>query len=77
MGNLVDIASRSSGGIEVALIWNREDESLVVFAYDATSEETLAIDVSGAEAVEVYEHPFAYAHRSARAAARRLVRVSD
>jgi hypothetical protein len=66
VGDLVDIATRNGGGIEVALIWNREEESLVVFAYDALTSEEVAIAVTGAEATEVYEHPFAYAHRSTR-----------
>jgi hypothetical protein len=64
MEDVVDIATRYGGGIEVALIWDRRDESLVVFAYDAMTQEEVTIPVSGDEAVEVYRHPFAYAHRS-------------
>ena len=64
MADLVDIATRSGGGIEVALIWNRKEESLLVFAYDAMTSEEVAIAVTGAEAAEVYQHPFAYSHRS-------------
>ena len=62
--NFVDIATRHGGGIEVALIWNREDESLVVFAFDAQTSEEVLIAVTGEEAADVYRHPFAYAHRS-------------
>ena len=64
MRNLVDLASRRGGGIEVALIWDREKETLVVFAYNQRTEEEIAIPVSGDEASEVYRHPFAYANRS-------------
>ena len=64
MRNLVDLASRRGGGIEVALIWDRRDSSLVVFARDDRTNEEVAIPVSGDEASEVYRHPFAYAHRS-------------
>jgi hypothetical protein len=64
MRNLVDLASRRGGGIEVALIWDRRDSSLVVFARDERTDEEVAIPVSGDEATEVYRHPFAYAHRS-------------
>jgi len=64
MGNLVDLASRRAGGIEVALIWNRKARTLVVFAHDDRTDEEVAIPVSGEEASEVYRHPFAYAHRS-------------
>ena len=67
MGDLVDIATRSAGGIEVALIWDRDDKTLVVFAHDFTTSEEVAITVSGEEAAEIYRHPFAYAHRSAAA----------
>jgi len=64
MADLVDIATRRGGAIEVALIWDREGENLVVFAYDALTSEEVAIPVSSVEAGEVYRHPFAYAHRS-------------
>jgi hypothetical protein len=64
MRNLVDLASRRAGGIEVALIWNRKEQTLVVFAHDDRTDEEVAIPVSGEEASEVYRHPFAYAHRS-------------
>ena len=64
MSELVDIATRHAAGIEVALIWNRRDGSLVVFAYDSTTQEEVVIPVTGAEAAEVYRHPFAYAGRA-------------
>ena len=69
--NLFDLASRRGGGIEVALIWDRRDSSLVVFARDERTDEEVAIPVSGDEATEVYRHPFAYAHRSLDDAPRR------
>ena len=64
VNDLVDIATRHAGGIEVALIWDRRDKTLVVFAYDALTEEEVVIPVTGDEAAEVYRHPFAYAHRT-------------
>lgn len=64
MRDLVDLASRRGGGIEVALIWDRSKQTLVVFAHDNRTDEEVAIPVSGDEATEVYRHPFAYAHRS-------------
>jgi hypothetical protein len=64
MRNLVDLASRRGGGIEVALIWDRDKHTLVVFAHDERTDEEVAIPVSGDEASEVYRHPFAYANRS-------------
>ncbi|HEY6068762.1 MAG TPA: hypothetical protein VIU81_08685 [Gaiellaceae bacterium] len=64
MRNLVDLATRRTGGIEVALIWNRREQSLVVFAHDDLTNEEVAIPVGKDEAVEVYRHPFAYRHRA-------------
>jgi hypothetical protein len=64
MRNLVDLATRRAGGIEVALIWNRREKTLVVFAHDDLTSEEVAIPVNGDEAVEVYRHPFAYAKRA-------------
>jgi hypothetical protein len=64
MANLVDIATRRGGAIEVALIWNRREKTLVVFAHDALTKEEVAIPVSPDEAEEVYRHPFAYANRA-------------
>jgi len=61
---LLDLASRRAGGIEVALIWDRAAETLVVFAHDARTDEEISIPVTGDEAAEVYRHPFAYAHRA-------------
>jgi len=64
VGDLVDIATRRGGGIEVALIWDRSEGTLVVFAYDGQTSEEIAVPVSADEAAEVYRHPFAYAYRS-------------
>ena len=66
---MVDLATRRAGGIEVALIWDRVERTLVVFACDDTTSEEVAIPVTGDEATEVYRHPFAYAHRSQNAGA--------
>jgi hypothetical protein len=71
MGDLVDIATRSAGGIEVALIYDRSEKTLVVFAHDLMTSEEVSIAVQGDEAAEVYRHPFAYAHRGLRRLARR------
>ena len=70
MRTLVDLASRRGGGIEVALIWDPDAKTLVVFAHDERTDEEIAIPVNGEEATEVYRHPFAYAHRSSAAPVR-------
>jgi hypothetical protein len=67
MGDLVDLATRRTGTIDVTLMWDRSERTLMVVARDGSTNEEVTIPVSGAEAAEVYRHPFAYAHRSARA----------
>jgi hypothetical protein len=64
MSTVVDLATRQSGSIEVALIYDRADQSLVVFVHDTLTGEELSLPVSGDEATEVYRHPYAYAHRA-------------
>jgi hypothetical protein len=64
MDRVVDLASRKAGSIEVALIWDRFEKTLRVFAHDATTGEEFVVPVSADEATEVYEHPFAYSSRA-------------
>ena len=66
MEQVVDLATRKSGSIAVALVWNRGDETLRVFAYDGLTGEEIVVPVSGEEAAEVYRHPFAYTARSVK-----------
>ncbi|MEN3312091.1 MAG: hypothetical protein V7645_1420 [Actinomycetota bacterium] len=64
MEQVVDLATRKSGSIAVALVWDRSDQTLRVFAYDGQTGEEIVIPVSGDEASEVYQHPFAHTARA-------------
>ena len=64
MEQVVDLATRKSGSIAVALIWDRNEEALRVIAYDGLTGEEIVVPVSSDEAVEVYQHPFAYSSRA-------------
>jgi hypothetical protein len=64
MEQVVDLATRKAGSIAVALVWDRSDQTLRVFAYDGLTGEEIVIPVSGDEAAEVYRHPFAHTARS-------------
>ncbi|HEX9598196.1 MAG TPA: hypothetical protein VF963_02365 [Gaiellaceae bacterium] len=64
MEQVVDLATRKSGSIAVALVWDRSDKTLRVVAYDGLTDEEIVIPVSGDEASEVYQHPFAHTARS-------------
>jgi hypothetical protein len=64
MEQVVDLAIRKSGSIAVALIWDRGEQQLRVIAYDGLTDEEIVVPVTGEEAAEVYQHPFAYASRA-------------
>jgi hypothetical protein len=64
MEQVVDLAVRKSGSIAVALIWDRGLQELRVIAYDGLTDEQIVVPVSGDEASEVYQHPFAYSNRA-------------
>lgn len=64
MEHVVDLATRKSGSIAVALIWDRREQALRVIAYDGLTDEEIVLPVSGEEAAEVYRHPFAYTNRA-------------
>jgi hypothetical protein len=57
---LVELASRSSSGIDVRLLWDRRQGTLSVQVIDWEKDEFFAITVSPSRALEVFEHPFAY-----------------
>jgi hypothetical protein len=64
MEQVIDLATRKSGSIAVALIWDRREQALRVIAYDGLTDEEIVVPVSGEEAAEVYQHPFAYTKRA-------------
>ena len=64
MEQVVDLATRKSGSIAVALIWDRNEKVLRVIAYDGLTGEEIVVPVSSEEAAEVYRHPFAYSSRA-------------
>jgi hypothetical protein len=64
MEQVVDLATRKSGSIAVALIWDRNEKVLRVIAYDGLTGEEIVVPVSSEEAAEVYQHPFAYSSRA-------------
>jgi hypothetical protein len=55
-----ELAHRSSNGIEVHLLWNRADDTLVV-TVSGDAGESFELSVGSYEALEVFNHPYAYA----------------
>ena len=55
-----ELAHRANQGIDVHLVWYPEDDSLAVTVVDEGGE-TFELVVDPEEALEVFEHPYAYA----------------
>jgi hypothetical protein len=56
-----ELTSRLSNGITVSLFWNRKDDSLKVVVLDTSTESEFELEVGDEPALEVFNHPFAYA----------------
>ena len=55
-----ELATRTSGGIEISLRWRRAENRLFVVVSDPASEEIFELPARGDNALDVYYHPFAY-----------------
>ena len=56
-----ELCSRSSDGIEVALLWTPGTEELNVTVVDLRSNESLQLPVGTRNAMHVFHHPYSYA----------------
>ena len=70
----VEIDFRTSGGIDVALLWHRHTNSVSVSVSDTRTGDRFAVPVSPETALDAFHHPYAYharrRRRGSRAAAR-------
>jgi hypothetical protein len=57
-----ELARRRQDGIEVRLLWRREDGALLVTVHDERSGETFRLEAATADVLDAYRHPFAHAH---------------
>jgi hypothetical protein len=65
-----ELAYRANDGVEVGLFWNSEDDRLLLVVDDARSGDLFELRISAAEALDAFEHPYAYAaHRGVEYAA--------
>lgn len=65
-----ELAHRVNGGIEVALLWNPTNDAVFVSVADSGSRDSFTLEVDGADALEAFYHPYAYAsHLGVRFAA--------
>jgi hypothetical protein len=56
-----ELAHRTSDGIEVTLFWTKASYRITVAVLDARSDEALEFEVDGADALDAFKHPYAYA----------------
>ena len=58
---LRELDHRRNDGIDVRMLWNPIDDSVVVAVADAKTGEAFSIQVDAADAVDAFHHPYAYA----------------
>jgi len=58
---LTELHHRSADGIEVSLLWSRVTNALTVAVEDSRSGTSFEIAAPAEKALDVFEHPFAYA----------------
>jgi hypothetical protein len=58
--NVIELATRSGDGLEVALHWSRRSGRVWVNVLHLASGEMMTIRADPARALDVYYHPFAY-----------------
>ena len=58
---MTDLAQRSSNGLDVTLLWSRRTGRLTVAVSDIRTGDSFTVDAPRDCALEVYNHPFAYA----------------
>jgi hypothetical protein len=62
----VILASRRNAGIRVTLLWTADTSAVAVVVRDDSTDEEFELSVEpGANAMDVYAHPYAYAARRA------------
>ena len=56
-----ELAYRENEGIDVWLLWGKGDDRLFVLVHDARFEDSFELDVEPANALDAFQHPYAYA----------------
>ena len=56
-----ELAYRENDGVAVALLWHSRTNALSVSVVDRRTDDAFELEVDAADALEVFEHPYAYA----------------
>jgi hypothetical protein len=59
-----ELAHRASNGVEVSLVWSQSTNSVSVEVFDAHTDERFEFEVAGSDALDAFNHPYAYATAS-------------
>jgi len=65
MSDTHELAHRVNDGVEVSLLWSREDDALTVLVEDNKNGICFALAAAKERALDVFYHPFAYAASAA------------
>ena len=60
---MIELAHRVNGGIDVYLLWDEPTGRVTVGVVDARADDGFALDVDGRDALDAFNHPYAYATR--------------
>jgi hypothetical protein len=61
---LTELARRESAGLEVALLWNPDDDTVRLVVVDTRGDQSFVLKVARETALDAFHHPFAYAGSS-------------
>jgi hypothetical protein len=56
-----ELAHRTNDGIDVTLLWSKASNRITISVFHARSATTLEFEVDGADALDAFNHPYAYA----------------
>ena len=60
-GAIRELDRRQNDGIDVQLLWNQNDDQLVVAVFDAKTGHGFQLRAASHRALDVFRHPYAYA----------------
>jgi hypothetical protein len=60
----LELAFRTSGGLEITLYWDAEARSTSVEVHQPATHETIALSVPEESALDAFHHPFAHLART-------------
>jgi hypothetical protein len=61
MSKRKELAYRANDGVEVALVWDPRTNALAVTVNDVRTGDDFELAVGSAEALDAFDHPYAYA----------------